>query len=161
MSNSVLYMSMSLDGFIAGPNDEPGNPGGDGFMRLQPADGAADRVIDPGHTAGADGDELLLRCRRPGARDECGPERGRDRGTGQMERHDFSSFLWPPEQAAVAQGPAAGRTTSIAAQASAKAASTASPSRPTMASIVSESTMKGGAINTWSPEMPSAVPWPG
>jgi dihydrofolate reductase len=25
---------MSLDGFIAGPNDEPGNPGGDGFMRL-------------------------------------------------------------------------------------------------------------------------------
>ena len=34
MSVSVLYMSMSLDGYIAGPNDEPGNPGGDGFMRL-------------------------------------------------------------------------------------------------------------------------------
>ena len=34
MSASVLYMSMSLDGYIAGPNDEPGNPGGDGFMRL-------------------------------------------------------------------------------------------------------------------------------
>jgi dihydrofolate reductase len=33
-SLSVLYMSMSLDGYIAGPNDEPGNPGGDGFMRL-------------------------------------------------------------------------------------------------------------------------------
>jgi len=31
---SVLYMSMSLDGYIAGPNDEPGNPGGDGFGRL-------------------------------------------------------------------------------------------------------------------------------
>jgi dihydrofolate reductase len=31
---SVLYMSMSLDGFIAGPNDTPENPGGDGFMRL-------------------------------------------------------------------------------------------------------------------------------
>src|ERR1700736_2143252 len=31
---SVLYMSASLDGYIAGPNDEPGNPGGDGFMRL-------------------------------------------------------------------------------------------------------------------------------
>jgi len=31
---SVLYMSMSLDGYIAGPNDEPNNPGGDGFMRL-------------------------------------------------------------------------------------------------------------------------------
>ena len=34
MSRSVLYMSMSLDGFIAGPNDGPGNPGGDDFMRL-------------------------------------------------------------------------------------------------------------------------------
>jgi dihydrofolate reductase len=33
-SQSVLYMSMSLDGYIAGPNDEPGNPGGDGFSRL-------------------------------------------------------------------------------------------------------------------------------
>jgi dihydrofolate reductase len=34
MSASVLFMSMSLDGYIAGPNDEPGNPGGDGFDRL-------------------------------------------------------------------------------------------------------------------------------
>jgi dihydrofolate reductase len=34
MSASVLYMSMSLDGYIAAPNDEPGNPGGDGFRRL-------------------------------------------------------------------------------------------------------------------------------
>jgi dihydrofolate reductase len=34
VSASVLYMSMSLDGYVAGPNDEPGNPGGDGFMRL-------------------------------------------------------------------------------------------------------------------------------
>jgi dihydrofolate reductase len=34
VSISVLYMSMSLDGYIAGPNDEPGNPGGDGFSRL-------------------------------------------------------------------------------------------------------------------------------
>jgi len=34
MSSSVLYMSMSLDSYIAGPNDEPGNPGGDDFMRL-------------------------------------------------------------------------------------------------------------------------------
>jgi len=34
VSASVLYMSMSLDGYIAAPNDEPGNPGGDGFMRL-------------------------------------------------------------------------------------------------------------------------------
>ena len=29
MGASVLYMSMSLDGFIAGLNDEMGNPGGD------------------------------------------------------------------------------------------------------------------------------------
>jgi dihydrofolate reductase len=34
MTRSVLYMSMSLDGYIAGPNDEPANPGGDGFDRL-------------------------------------------------------------------------------------------------------------------------------
>jgi hypothetical protein len=34
VSISVLYMSMSLDGYIAGPNDEVGNPGGDGFVRL-------------------------------------------------------------------------------------------------------------------------------
>ena len=34
MSASVLYMSMSLDGHIAGLNDEPANPGSDGFMRL-------------------------------------------------------------------------------------------------------------------------------
>src|SRR5207247_10089463 len=34
MSTSVLYMSMSLDGYIAGPNDEVGNAGGDGFDRL-------------------------------------------------------------------------------------------------------------------------------
>jgi dihydrofolate reductase len=34
MSISVLYMSMSLDGYIAGPNDDVGNPGGDDFMRL-------------------------------------------------------------------------------------------------------------------------------
>ena len=34
MASSVLLMSMSVDGYIAGPNDAPGNPGGDGFMRL-------------------------------------------------------------------------------------------------------------------------------
>lgn len=34
MSTSVLYMSMSADGYIAGPDDRPGNPGGDGFDRL-------------------------------------------------------------------------------------------------------------------------------
>ena len=34
MARSVLYMAMSLDGYIAGPDDSPENPGGDGFMRL-------------------------------------------------------------------------------------------------------------------------------
>lgn len=34
MSKTVLYMSMSVDGFIAGPNDGPGNGLGDGGHRL-------------------------------------------------------------------------------------------------------------------------------
>ncbi len=49
MASSVLYMSMSLDGYIAGPNDKPGNPGGDGFMRLHDwlADGESGRPSGP------------------------------------------------------------------------------------------------------------------
>src|SRR6266516_3547335 len=60
MSVSVLYMSMSLDGYIAGPNDEPGNPGGDGFMRLHEwygedfgGAGPAKEVVDEGNAFGA------------------------------------------------------------------------------------------------------------
>ena len=34
MSATVLYMSMSLDGFIAGPNESPENGLGDGGHRL-------------------------------------------------------------------------------------------------------------------------------
>jgi dihydrofolate reductase len=34
LSSSVLAMSMSVDGYIAAPNDNPSNPGGDGFSRL-------------------------------------------------------------------------------------------------------------------------------
>jgi dihydrofolate reductase len=34
VSATVLYMSMSLDGFVAGPNEGPGNPAGDGGDRL-------------------------------------------------------------------------------------------------------------------------------
>jgi hypothetical protein len=34
MSKVVLYMSMSLDGFVAGPNVGPGNGLGDGGHRL-------------------------------------------------------------------------------------------------------------------------------
>jgi dihydrofolate reductase len=49
VSASVLYMSMSLDGYIAGPDDRPGNPGGDGFMRLHEwlADGESGRPPGP------------------------------------------------------------------------------------------------------------------
>jgi dihydrofolate reductase len=43
MPASVLFMSMSLDGYVAGPNDEPGNPGGD--------DGAVERLHAWGYTA--------------------------------------------------------------------------------------------------------------
>jgi dihydrofolate reductase len=46
MSSSVLYMSMSLDGFIAGPNDGPDNPGGDG--------GAVERLHAWGFTDAGD-----------------------------------------------------------------------------------------------------------
>ena len=48
MSRSVLYMSMSLDGYIAGPDDRPGNPGGNDFMRLHEWYGF---VSEPGPTA--------------------------------------------------------------------------------------------------------------
>ena len=34
MSSTVLYMSMSLDGFIAGPHESPDNALGDGGDRL-------------------------------------------------------------------------------------------------------------------------------
>jgi dihydrofolate reductase len=61
---SVLYMSMSLDGYIAAPNDEPGNPGGDGFGRLHEwgvtldrkgfrTDGPAGELMDEMNATGA------------------------------------------------------------------------------------------------------------
>lgn len=34
MTSTVLYMSMSLDGFVAGPNERPDNGLGDGGLRL-------------------------------------------------------------------------------------------------------------------------------
>jgi dihydrofolate reductase len=58
-------MSMSLDGYIAGPNDEPDNPGGDNFMRLHEwygfestppntkGTGWGAHFIDEGNTTGA------------------------------------------------------------------------------------------------------------
>src|SRR5205807_7463087 len=55
VSASVLYMSMSLDGYIAGPDDQPGNPGGDGFGRLHEWYGDFSRPSGP---AGELHDEL-------------------------------------------------------------------------------------------------------
>jgi dihydrofolate reductase len=64
VSASVLYMSMSLDGYIAGPNDDPGNPGGDDFDRLHEwistpdgangrSVGAAGELLDEWNATGA------------------------------------------------------------------------------------------------------------
>jgi len=60
VSLSVLYMSMSLDGYIAGPRDEPGNPGGEGFDRLHEwygpdfyPEGPARQVVEEGNNFGA------------------------------------------------------------------------------------------------------------
>jgi dihydrofolate reductase len=58
MSNTVLYMSMSLDGFIAGPNERPDNPLGDGGHRLHewfPTDADGDREAILGRPTGVNG----------------------------------------------------------------------------------------------------------
>ena len=55
MSATVLYMSMSLDGFIAGPNERPGNGLGDGGHRLHEwfrMDADADRKAISGRLVG-------------------------------------------------------------------------------------------------------------
>jgi hypothetical protein len=41
---SVLFMSMSLDGYIAGPDDDIDHPGGKGFDRLH-ASGDAETIL--------------------------------------------------------------------------------------------------------------------
>ena len=64
MSVSVLSMSMSVDGYIAGPGDGPDNPGGDRFDRLHEwfhapdggfgrPDGPAGELVDEIRAAGA------------------------------------------------------------------------------------------------------------
>jgi hypothetical protein len=45
MSATVLYTSMSLDGFIAGPNQRPDNPLGDDGHRVHEWN-----TLDPGRT---------------------------------------------------------------------------------------------------------------
>ena len=58
MSASVLFMSMSLDGYIAGPNDGPDNPGGDGFGRLHDWLAGEDGSDRPSGPAGELYDEM-------------------------------------------------------------------------------------------------------
>jgi dihydrofolate reductase len=58
VSATVLYMSMSLDGFIAGPNEGPDNGLGDGGHRLHewvPMDGDADPKAIAGRLTGING----------------------------------------------------------------------------------------------------------
>jgi dihydrofolate reductase len=65
MSATVLYMSMSLDGFIAGPNAGPGNGLGDGGERLHEwvfTGPAPEHSGFPGRPDGVDGevfDEMM------------------------------------------------------------------------------------------------------
>ena len=62
MSSSVLYMSMSLDGFIAGPNAGPGNGLGDGGERLHEWMHSDPDSGVPGRWAGVNGqlfDEMM------------------------------------------------------------------------------------------------------
>jgi dihydrofolate reductase len=65
VSAAVLYMSMSLDGFIAGPDERPDNPLGDGGHRLHEwflTDVDADHKGVSGRLAGVNGqvfDEMM------------------------------------------------------------------------------------------------------
>jgi dihydrofolate reductase len=69
MSKSVLYMSMSLDGYIAGPNDAPDNPGGDDFMRLHEWYGFASDAAPTAETVDASGigNQFLKEIKETGA----------------------------------------------------------------------------------------------
>ena len=74
VSATVLYMSMSLDGFIAGPNERPDNGLGDGGHRLHEwaLKGAEGGHKSVGHLAGVNRevwDEMMAHRRgrrRPG-----------------------------------------------------------------------------------------------
>jgi dihydrofolate reductase len=61
MSSTVLYMSMSLDGFVAGPNEGPDNGLGDGGHRLHEwfsAGAATAHSGVPGRPAGVNGEVI-------------------------------------------------------------------------------------------------------
>jgi Histidine kinase-, DNA gyrase B-, and HSP90-like ATPase len=110
VSATVLYMSMSLDGFIAGPNEGPDNGLGDGGERLHawviPGGGGVDDVEAIRRSGGVNGqviDEFMTTGRsspargpssrparsRPGRRSgravRCGRHRARDELFAQLE----------------------------------------------------------------------------
>jgi dihydrofolate reductase len=61
MSSTVLYMSMSLDGFVAGPNERPDNGLGDGGHRLHEwflAGAPTEHSGVPGRPAGVNGEMM-------------------------------------------------------------------------------------------------------
>src|SRR5580704_5543662 len=62
-------MSMSLDGYIAGPHDTPGNPGGDDFMRLHEWYGFASDAAPTAETVDGSGigSQFLDEIKRTGA----------------------------------------------------------------------------------------------
>jgi dihydrofolate reductase len=69
MSKTVLYMSMSLDGFVAGPNEAPGNALGDGGGRLHDwiREGAPTELSTvPGSQRGVNG-EIMAELMATGA----------------------------------------------------------------------------------------------
>lgn len=66
MSASVLDMSMSLDGYIAGLHDEPANPGGDDFLRLHEWYGLASDA-GPNAEGSGRGKQFLDEVRATGA----------------------------------------------------------------------------------------------
>jgi len=61
MSSTVLYMSMSLDGFVAGPNERPDNGLGDGGDRLHEwifAGAPTEHLGVPGRPTGVNGEVM-------------------------------------------------------------------------------------------------------
>ena len=82
MASTVLYMSMSLDGFITGPNDRPDNALGDGGQRLHDwviPDGASHHRDAGSQLAGVNGkiyDEFMATGAVVAGRGTFEPARG-------------------------------------------------------------------------------------
>ena len=101
MSQLVLYMAMSVDGFITGPDDGPGNPAGNDGMRLmewlRPGSGN-----DAGSFGPADPPSRVVydESRRPGRSSPKTHRRFRRLLGG--DHHDGAPHLLPTHQAPTA-----------------------------------------------------------